>query len=274
MDAGVPGVFLRLVCTCGAVFVAAGEFDNSGAALLAVNSGPAPASGFCDRLSTSSAVVGLLARSFGWPVRGCRPCRWQSCQNDQARTVYETHHIAACDRSDHLRTKRHGASIHQWFRRARSRRKLIELERETVTFHAKTKALPGYASVKMTTEIKSDRSPVRVPSDARFVVRGRAPIDPLSRYELRLLKSSKSHREFVLTTAHGTVFTGGSTSNMDEGAVAIHFEEYGTASYRIGACAMPLWFPPLSWPPVPTSRLWPQPTAASRHPPSPCVQQR
>src|SRR4029077_15966610 len=59
--------------------------------------------------------------------------------------------------------------------------KLIELERQTVTFHAKMKVLPGYASVKTTAQFKPGRSPVRVTATEQFIVRGRAPIDPLSR---------------------------------------------------------------------------------------------
>jgi hypothetical protein len=111
--------------------------------------------------------------------------------------------------------------------------KLIELERQTVTFHTKIRALPGYASIKMTTQFKPGSSSVRLPADAKFVVRGRSPIDPVSRFELRALKASKSHREFVTTQGHGSVFGGSATSNPSEGAVGIRFEEYGTSSYRI-----------------------------------------
>ncbi len=111
--------------------------------------------------------------------------------------------------------------------------KLIELERETVTFKTKVKALPGYASVKMTTQFKPGVSSVRLAATAQFIVRGRAPIDPVSRFELRALKGSKDHREFVMIQGHGSVFGGSATSNPSEGAVAIRFEEYGANSYRI-----------------------------------------
>lgn len=111
--------------------------------------------------------------------------------------------------------------------------KLIELERQTVTFRTKAKILPGYASVKMTTEFKPGHSPVRIADTAQFIVRGRAPIDPLSRFELRALKASKDHRDFVMTQGHGSVFGASATSNPEEGAVAIRFEEYGANSYRI-----------------------------------------
>lgn len=110
---------------------------------------------------------------------------------------------------------------------------LVELERKTVTFHAKTKMLPGYATVKMTTEFKPGQSPVRVAPAAQFIVRGRAPIDPVSRFELRALKQSKDHREFTMTQGHGSVFGASATSNPDEGAISIRFEEYGADSYRI-----------------------------------------
>jgi len=117
--------------------------------------------------------------------------------------------------------------------------KLLDLERTTVTFHAKSKVLPGYASIKMTTQFKPAHSPVRLGAGAQFIVRGRAPIDPVSRYELRLLKTSKDHREFVMTTAHGSVFGGSATSSLEEGAVSIRFEEYGANSYRVTS-AQPL----------------------------------
>jgi hypothetical protein len=111
--------------------------------------------------------------------------------------------------------------------------KLIDLERQTVTFHTKTKVLPGYASVKMTTQFKPGYSSVRLPATAQFIVRGRTVIDPVSRFELRALKGSKDHREFVMTQGHGSILGGSATSNPSEGAVPIRFEEYGANSYRI-----------------------------------------
>jgi hypothetical protein len=110
---------------------------------------------------------------------------------------------------------------------------LVDLEKEAVRFRAKAKVLPGYASVKVTTEFKPSRSPVRVAAIAQFIVRGRAPIDPLSRFELRTLRASKDHREIVMTQGHGSIFGGSATSNLDEGEVSIRFEEYGANSYRI-----------------------------------------
>lgn len=111
--------------------------------------------------------------------------------------------------------------------------KLIDLERQTVTFKTKMKVLPGYASVKMTTQFKPGLSSVRLPATAQFIVRGRTVIDPVSRFELRALKGSKDHREFVMTQGHGSILGGSATSNPSEGAVPIRFEEYGTSSYRI-----------------------------------------
>ena len=111
--------------------------------------------------------------------------------------------------------------------------KLIELERQRVTFRAKSKVFPGYASITMTTEFKPGRAPVRLSTDAKFVVRGRSQIDPLSRFELRLLKGSKDHREFVMSRTHGTILGASSTSGLDEGDIAVRFEEYGIGSYRI-----------------------------------------
>lgn len=42
--------------------------------------------------------------------------------------------------------------------------KLVELERQTVSFRAKARALPGHASVKMIAEFKPSSSPVRLAS--------------------------------------------------------------------------------------------------------------
>jgi hypothetical protein len=111
--------------------------------------------------------------------------------------------------------------------------KLIELEHNTVTFHAKTRMLPGYASVKMVAEFKPGRASVRVPATGQFIVRGRSAVDPTSLYQLRELKSFKDRREIAITQGHGSVFGGGATSSMDEGAIPIRFEVYGASSYRI-----------------------------------------
>jgi len=110
---------------------------------------------------------------------------------------------------------------------------LTELEHQSATFKSHSKILPGYATIKMIAEFKPAHSPVRVSPNARFVVRGRAPIDPSSRFELRLLKVSKDHREIVLTTGHGSLVGGSSTTTLDMGGVPIRFEEYGLNSYQI-----------------------------------------
>jgi len=112
---------------------------------------------------------------------------------------------------------------------------LLDLEHTTVTFHAKAKVLPGpgHASVNMTTQFKPAHSPVRLGGTTQFVVRGRGSSDPLSRFELRVLKSSNGHREFIVTTAHGTDSDDSAASNLEEGEVAIRFEDYGSNSYRI-----------------------------------------
>jgi len=110
---------------------------------------------------------------------------------------------------------------------------LLALEHTTVTFHAKAKALPGHASVTMTTQFKPAHSPVRLGATAQFIVRGRGSGDPQSRFELRAVKSSNGHREFVVTTAPGSDSDDSAASNLSEGEVAIRFEEYGSDSYRI-----------------------------------------
>ena len=112
--------------------------------------------------------------------------------------------------------------------------KLIELDHQQVTaIHVKTKPLPGYATVKVLVEFKPAHASVRLSGDAQFVVKGRAPLDPSSRFELRLLKVSKDRREFLMTQAHGTIVGATATTSLDEGAVPIRFEDYGADSYRI-----------------------------------------
>jgi hypothetical protein len=112
--------------------------------------------------------------------------------------------------------------------------KLNSLDHETVTtFRSKVRALPGYATVKSLAEFKPAHASVRLPASAQFVVRGRSSIDPSSIFELRSLKVSKDHREIVMTKAHGTVVGGAATSTLDEGAMPIKFENYGSDSYRI-----------------------------------------
>jgi hypothetical protein len=112
--------------------------------------------------------------------------------------------------------------------------KLTQLDHQNVTtIRSKVKALPGYATVKVLAEIKPAHASVRLPASSQFVVRGRLALDPASLYELRLLKTSKNHREVMMTQGHGTIFGGSATSNLDEGALPIRFEEYGENSYRI-----------------------------------------
>ncbi len=77
--------------------------------------------------------------------------------------------------------------------------KLVELDHQKVTtFHAKTKPLPGYASVKVSAEFKPAHAQTRLPSGVQFVVKGRLAIDPSSLYELRSLKVKKDHREILM----------------------------------------------------------------------------
>jgi len=112
--------------------------------------------------------------------------------------------------------------------------KLAELEHQRVTkFHSKMKPLPGYTTVKVTAEFKPSHSSVRLPASAQFVVLGRWAIDPATLYELRILKSTKDHREILTATGHGAIFSSSGTSNVDEGAVPVRFENYGSNSYKI-----------------------------------------
>jgi len=108
---------------------------------------------------------------------------------------------------------------------------LVDLEHRIVAFHPKSWAVPGYASVKTVADFKPGQSPIRLPSNAQFVVRGRVNVDPAMVYELRMLKGSKSHREFVMSQAHGSIV--GGEMNPEEGAVPIRFQNYGSSSTRI-----------------------------------------
>jgi hypothetical protein len=107
----------------------------------------------------------------------------------------------------------------------------IDLEYKNVVLHPKSWAVPGYASFKTVADLKPGQSPIRLPASAQFVVRGRVDVDPATVYELRLLKGSKSHREFVMSQAHGSIV--GGAVNPEEGAIPIRFEEYGNSSFRI-----------------------------------------
>lgn len=112
--------------------------------------------------------------------------------------------------------------------------KLIDLELQNATkFHAKSKPMPGYSAMKATAEFKPAHSSIRLPANAQFVVFGRTAIDPATLYELRMLKFTKDHREILTATAHGTPFSGSATSNVDDGAVPVRFEDYGSSSYKI-----------------------------------------
>ncbi len=111
--------------------------------------------------------------------------------------------------------------------------KLIELDHQKVTtFHAKTKPLPGYASVKVSAEFKPAHAQTSQPGNVQFVVKGRSAVDPSSLYELRSLKINKDHRE-ILTQAHGTLIGAPATTTLDEGVLLVRFAEYGDNSYRI-----------------------------------------
>jgi hypothetical protein len=108
---------------------------------------------------------------------------------------------------------------------------LIDLEYRNVALHPKSWAVLGYASFKTVADFEPSQSPIRLPASAQFAVRGRVHVNPTTIYDLRLLKGSKSHREFVLSQAHGSIV--GGAVNPEEGAVPIRFEEYGSSSFRI-----------------------------------------
>ena len=99
----------------------------------------------------------------------------------------------------------------------------IDLEYKNVVLHPKSWAVPGYASVKTVADFEPGQSPIRLPASAQFVVRGRTNVNPATIYEPRLLKGSKSHREFVMSQAHGSIV--GGAVNPEEGAILIRFEE-------------------------------------------------
>ena len=108
---------------------------------------------------------------------------------------------------------------------------LIELERSSVALHSKVLPLPGYLKTKSTAQIDGARAPVRLASNAEFVVKGRSMTDPQTRYSLKLLKVSRDHRQYTVIQGHAVVFSG--STSTDEESVPIRFEDYGATSYRI-----------------------------------------
>jgi hypothetical protein len=111
---------------------------------------------------------------------------------------------------------------------------LIELDRQTTSFHFKVKPLPGYATAKTIAELKPAHAAVRINVNAtQFVVRGRAPIDPSSRYELWLLRTARNHRELAMAEGHASILSASGTSKLDENAIPLQFDDYGGNSYRI-----------------------------------------
>jgi hypothetical protein len=83
-------------------------------------------------------------------------------------------------------------------------------------------------------EMPSEVFPTRATSEAwQIIVRGHDHIDPASLYEFRRLEASKDHREFVTTQGHGSIFTGAKMTNLDQQALQVRLEQYGSSSYRI-----------------------------------------
>jgi hypothetical protein len=88
--------------------------------------------------------------------------------------------------------------------------------------------------VKTLVEFEPGSSSARLNVDSpHFIIRGRAPIDPSSRYELRSVKSSKKRRQFEMLRGHGTLLGGSASSTLDNNAVPLRFEDYGLNSYSI-----------------------------------------
>jgi len=109
---------------------------------------------------------------------------------------------------------------------------LVALEHQNAVFKSHVKSFVAYATVKSEAELTSAHAPIRLSSNVQLVVKGRLPLDPASRFELRPLEVKGKHREIVLTKGHGSIAGASATSSFDEPGIPLHFEEYGEASYR------------------------------------------
>lgn len=118
--------------------------------------------------------------------------------------------------------------------------KLIALERQTATIRGKAK-FGGYGGIKVASEFKPGKSPVRFKQGERpqFVVRSFAAdvstFDPNTLYVLRTLKKKGDKRELVMTESHGPLGLGGATANLAEGVVPVTFEKFGEHSLKIAS---------------------------------------
>lgn len=115
--------------------------------------------------------------------------------------------------------------------------KLVSLERQTATIRGKAK-FGGYGGIKLASEFKPGKSPVRFKSgEQQFVVRSFAAaassLDPNTLYVLRTLKKKGDKRELVMTESHGPLGLGGATSNLAEGVLPVTFEKFGEHSLKI-----------------------------------------
>jgi hypothetical protein len=116
--------------------------------------------------------------------------------------------------------------------------KLVPLERQTATIRGKAK-FGGYGGIKVASEFKPGKSPVRFRSgeQPQFVVRSFATaastFDPNTLYVLRKLKKKGDKRELVMTESHGPLGLGGATSNLAEGVLPVTFERFGEHSLKI-----------------------------------------
>lgn len=116
--------------------------------------------------------------------------------------------------------------------------KLVSLERQTATIQGKAK-FGGYGGIKLASEFKPGKSPVRFKSgqQPQFVVRSVAAaaptVDPNTLYSLRTLTKNGDKRELVMTESHGPLGLGGATSNLAEGVLPVTFEKFGEHSQKI-----------------------------------------
>jgi len=116
--------------------------------------------------------------------------------------------------------------------------KLVALERQTSTIRGKAK-FGGYGGIKVASEFKPGKSPVRFKQGERpqFVVRAFAAdvstFDPNTLYVLRTLKKKGDKRELIMLESHGPLALGGTTSNLGEGVLPVAFEKFGEHSLRV-----------------------------------------
>jgi hypothetical protein len=114
--------------------------------------------------------------------------------------------------------------------------KLVALEKEKVTYEAKSHN--HFVSVSVTSDqvVPNAKSPVRVASAAHFVVHvnpGSDAIDPSTYLSLRPFVVKKDSRTIPMNTAKAGAFQGVKSTSAADTSIAVSFKKYGVSSLEI-----------------------------------------